>query len=241
MPNLLTMFSKEKPKTPPPPEEGQLHNGYLPLREIVEIKPLLWTCAQYLGDARRRSNQNRAKNRDRGKALNQQGDTLGALGELFVFFSALKHKQEDIVQYMREHLYHPGGGAQTTDTVDTPDIDIKTFGCEAHKSRIAINALSHCHLKGKLKHYYFVLSPLWGRDAVVSNLVPWEEVNDWDKYPLSMYDDPSFNIGLNTFMTRYCPQASLFGMRANCYEPADIDTHKSQAQRLLLSQVPTLR
>jgi len=243
MPDILTMFGKRKPapKPPSPPEEGRMHDGYLPLRKIVPIKPLLWACAWHLGEARRRSNRNRAAHRDRGRSLNQQGDTLGAFGELFAFFSALKHKRTDIVSHMRRHLYHPGGGAQTADTVDIPGIDIKTFGCEAHKSRIATNAQSHRHLKGKLDFYYFVLAPLWGREAIVSDLVPWQDVSDWEEYPLGTYDDPSYNIGLDAFRQLYCPGASLFGMRANCYGPADISTHKGKARQLLFSQIPTLR
>lgn len=243
MPNILTMFSREKLppkiKTPEPPRV--LQSGYLPVRRLLPISPLLWACAWHLGEARRHSNRNRAKHRDRGADLNQQGDTLGAFGELLVFFSAARHKQDAVTAYMRKHLYHPGGGSKTADTVDLPGIDVKSFGCEAHKSRIATNAQSHRHLKGQLDYYLFVLAPLWGKEALTSELIPWEEVSTWAEYPLGTYGDPSFNIHIDTFCQRYCPEASLFGLRANCYEEIEVKQNHNKARRLLASQIPTLR
>jgi hypothetical protein len=235
------MFGPDK-GTPPPsvPKELPLGEGYLPQKQEVSMSPRLWACAWWLALARTNSNKGRAQNRNRGKNLNIQGDWLGAIGELFVYFQALKARRQDVFRHMEKHLFNPRGGRAVSGVLDAPGIDVKSFGCDPHKRYIATNAHSHRAQRKELSHYYFVLVPFLGHQGLVSRLVPWEDISSWEEKCLG-YGDPSYNLEIPEFLSRYCSSSDLSKLRKNTHKKKEIKLHLKKAKEIMTQRLPSLR
>jgi len=223
-------------------------------RRRLPLSRNLWAMAALLGEARRLSNEyRRAAHRDRGDRRNQHADLLGALVELLLFVEVIRlNPNESAIGYMREHLFNPEGGAKEIQPdlrFDDPAtdrsicVDAKSFDCAPYKRYFAINREKHAKLKGACDYYYCVLVPAYGQSAVVSALVPYTDVDAWAVDSLGSYEDPSRNLPIRTFLTRYCA-ASLSDLHSlNTWRENEI-IERSRTQRLrnrLVNQIPALK
>ena len=166
-----------------------------------------WAFAAMMGEARRRTNEkSRAANRDRGRDRNIAGDLMGSLGELI----ALEHYQSqmspDDVATIRQHMIVNGSGRTVKGAdieVANKRIDVKTFDCAPNKRFFAINSQKHKQLKGSCDGYLALLAPKYGRKALLVDVLPFDDVSNWQCKPLGPYGDPSYNCQLREFLKQY--------------------------------------
>src|SRR5262249_47089204 len=72
------------------------------LDRCIRITERQWATAMLLGEARRRSNSDRAKASDRGAAGNRAVDLHGALGECLLYNIARRCRDWDAMAYMQK-------------------------------------------------------------------------------------------------------------------------------------------
>lgn len=186
----------------------------------IDITPELWAYSALIGEARRRSNENkRNKQRDRGKEKNIHNDLIGTAGELlaYKYFSHLmsdNSKRNFVADLVRVEGGAVMNGADIIlDRLPQKDVflrlDIKTFDCEPNKRFFAINSQKHRKLNGNCDGYICFLIPKLGKEAAVVNYVPYDDVNNWTEKSLGGYGDPSRNININKFQNSYFNTGNL--------------------------------
>lgn len=174
---------------------------------IIELTPEHWAHAAMLGEARRRTNEkSRSSKRDRGHQKNVAVDLIGSLGELI----ALEHFETELgsetLQAIRQHMLVSGSGRTVKGadlSVNNRNLDVKTFDCAPNKRFFAINSVKHRQLQGQCDGYFALLSPQYGRKALVVECVPYQDVDQWPCKALGSYGDPSFNCPIREFLKTY--------------------------------------
>lgn len=177
----------------------------------VSISEERWAEALILGQARTRTNLNRADSSNRGDEGNAAVDLHGALGELLLLKLARDHGDKDATRYMIKHMLVLGGGKDVTgpdlvlqDSEKSCGIDVKTFDCSPWKRLFAINAAKHDELrKYNTEGYFCLLTPRFGKRGVVSKLVPYNDVSDWQCKLLRPDGSLSRNLPIADFEMRY--------------------------------------
>lgn len=214
---------------------------FLPRNKFQRALPLLWAASSILAELRTSSNRRRLSHRDRGGDLNQRGDLVGAFGELYVFFSALKHEKQEVIAHMRGTIYSPHGGAGLSSTSDAPKLDVKSFDFGESKKFLAINSQKHRSLSGEIEDYYFVFAPPLSREIFLPSLVPWGAVQKWTEFSLGDYSDPSRNLDLGSFREVYAPDLDIARLRNPLfYEMSEIEVLLKKAKELLCFNFPTI-
>lgn len=187
---------------------------------FIELNPEIWAYAALIGEARRRSNENkRNKSRDRGNANNIHVDLMGTVGELIAYKQLKNGMSPAAHQNFLTDLLRIEGGAVMKGADMTLDIlggnvgplmvDIKTFDCEPNKRFFAINAKKHNSLNEQCHGYVCVLMPKYAKYAFMVNYVPYEDVSNWQEKALGNYGDPSKNCHINQFQTTYTGQGNI--------------------------------
>lgn len=230
--------------------------------ENVECVPVIrWAMATLLGDARRQTNEDgRHQRRNRGSAKNVLNDLYGAVAELSLYAkiawpsSKLVHEHER--QYLSNQLYNPCGGRLT----HGPDlellhllpeeggfaaaeigigIDVKSFDCAPNKRYFAINVAKHKQLQGVCDFYFGMIVPPLGKTAVISQVVPYQEVSKWKEFDLGKRGDPSFNLRIEEFIKRHAPAAKLEDLASDRYTFAELasSAQEEKTQKALISAV----
>lgn len=174
-----------------------------------------WAWALLLGEARRLSNEGkRAANADRSADGNRAVDLLGALAELFLLRKAIEFGAGECVDYIREHIFAPDGGAGVTgpdarilnNNGEIVCLDAKTFQAGSNRKFFAINDRKHRELFGECNFYFCVLVKRFGEVMIVARLVPYDDVSHWECYNLMRggKGSPSRNLGIDEFSRNYC-------------------------------------
>jgi len=220
---------------------------------VIGLEPRLWAWAMLLGEARTASNEEtRHRRSDRGR-FNAQVDLLGALGELFLLQTAVAASGHDqAVAYMRDHLYRDKGGRgvrgpdirfKDDETGTLHEIDVKTFDCSPNKKFFAINDNKHRSLAGQCSAYFCVVAPPLGRSMAITQLVPYEHVEQWPAEPLRWNGSPSRNCPIAAFLANYhSARISLEELRNSVFSPDEVQAaRQDRSVRAELNElVPSL-
>jgi hypothetical protein len=180
----------------------------------IKLNPEIWSFAALIGEARRRSNENkRNKSRDRGNANNIHVDLMGTVGELIAYKQFKNDMSHTAHQNFLTDLLRIEGGAvmkgadMTLDNLlgdaETLLVDVKTFDCEPNKRFFAINVKKHNSLNSQCHGYVCILIPKYAKYAFMVNYVPYQDVSTWQEKALGNYGDPSKNCHINQFQTKY--------------------------------------
>lgn len=198
----------------------------------IELTPKHWAYAALIGEARRRSNNNkRNKNRDRGFEKNIQNDLIGSIGELICMEYFQNWLSEANKEELRKNVFGIGGGTGFTGTDINLDLhekklklDIKTFDCEPNKKYFAINNKKHEKLKGNCDGYVCLLIPKYGRAAYLLPMIRHDEVDQWEIKELGRYGDPSRNKKIHDLVRETTNDSKLISnlMAYNKYSREDI-------------------
>lgn len=182
---------------------------------FIDISPNDWAFAALIGEARRRSNENKRNNtRDRGNEKNIHVDLMGSLGEVLAYkLYKNQMKPETAAKFVEDFCKTEGGavmqGADMRLDIgeSTLDLDIKTYDCAPNKRFFAINSKKHAKLSDCCDGYLCILFPKYGRKAYVVNNVPYDHVSNWEQKALGGYGDPSYNLPISSFASTYGEQA----------------------------------
>ena len=203
---------------------------------LLPITPEIWAYSALIGEARRRSNDNkRNKNRDRGYQKNIHNDLIGTAGELLAlkyFGCSMSEKSKSM--FLHDLIKTEGGAVMKGVDVIFDNIpgnikdlrlDIKTFDCEPNKRFFAINSKKHDKLKNNCEGYLCFLIPRLGRYAAVANYVNYSDVNSWEEKSLGSYGDPSKNINILSFQNSYFGNSNVSKDLKNKEPYKDEDIH----------------
>jgi hypothetical protein len=192
----------------------------------VGISPENWAKALLLGNARVATNSNRSRLADRGED-NQAVDLLGTLGELLLLhFVQQLPESGAAVQYMKDHLFDPGGGRgvvgadlEFLEDNRLQGIDVKTFDCLPNKRFFAINSAKHLKLAGYCTAYMGLIAPAYGRRGIVARLIPYSDVSAWSVRSLRVGGNPSQNLEIGKFFDSYISDSvvKLNQLRTTCF------------------------
>jgi hypothetical protein len=142
---------------------------------------------------------------------------MGAFGELFLYGITKKHGDPDAICYMQENLFRrEGGGGQGKADLVFIDagsgtrigIDAKTFDCANNKRYFAVNDQHHTDIRSDCTFYYCLIAPPWGRRVFVSDLVPYKDVDRWERKELrpkakENEKDPARVLSIDAFLSTY--------------------------------------
>ena len=183
------------------------------LSRKLNVPPRLWTYAMLVGDARRRSNDGRRRDIGFTKGMHQYVDLIGAFAEVFVYHAFLTMGgSEELLSALRQNIFDPRGGTATSDVdlvVDGNRLDIKSFDCAPNKKFFAINKRKHHALAGKCDHYLCMLVPPFGKHAVLTNLVKWSSVSEWEERDFINSGNPALILPIEKFREQYLPYDGL--------------------------------
>lgn len=241
---------------------------------MISLSPEFWAKARLLGEARERSNdRTRAPRRGRGVVGNHKVDLQGAAAEL-ILLKCVRECDDSAaaVAAMQAHLYNRDGGRDVRgadlefENGDrTIRIDAKSFAPQIKRNLrtgrvtryiyFAINAGKHAEL-GELGCYaYFcVITPHYGRRAIISDLVPWGHVDGWDREDLAGRGDPSRNLLMDVFLPNYVHRAGvrsgrrfetlddLEDLRTGVHDRSDVERlmRSAEVRQSLGEEIPTL-
>lgn len=187
---------------------------------FIELTPEIWAYAALIGEARRRSNENkRNKSRDRGNKNNIHVDLMGTVGELIAYKELKKGMSKEAHNNFLSDLIRTEGGAVMKGADMTLDnlgpnivpimLDIKTFDCEPNKRFFAINSKKHNSLNNQCHGYVCILMPKYGKYAYMVNYVEYNDVSNWQEKALGGYGDPSRNCHMSQFQNTYTGQSNM--------------------------------
>lgn len=214
-------------------------------RCVVDVPPSLWACAEIIAKARKKSNEStRLSRQDRGSLKNFKGDLAGSFGELMVYNQALKTKSRVSVRHMRKNMFDPrGGGRKKSVDLVLPDnsrVDVKTFDCDPRKRYFAINVKGHQKLKDFVDYYYGVLSPLYGKSALLTDMIPYHDVVSWPTISLGKYGDPSYVLDLEELCSKYAG-AVYHQLCLDKHTGDDIISQRESVSEKMLLHFPSLK
>ena len=89
--------------------------------------------------------------------------------------------------------------------VDGNRLDIKSFDCAPNKKFFAINKRKHRALAGKCDHYLCMLVLPFGKHAVLTNLVKWSSVSEWEERDFINSGNPALILPIDKFRKEYLP------------------------------------
>jgi hypothetical protein len=199
----------------------------------VIVPPDLWAAARLLARARSDSNTARRSEHDRGDKGNTDVDLHGAFGELLLQRTLRQIADSDDAQrYMSESMFVAQGGSglgnhpdlQFEEAGSTFGVDAKTFDCRENKRYFAIADSKHVGLRGMAQAYFAAIAPPYGRRVILSKLVPYHDVDAWEIGQLRPGGNPSRNLPIGEFLTRYCPpNVELGALRSDVYESREVE------------------
>jgi len=179
------------------------------LARKLNVPPRLWAYAMLVGDARGRSNDGRRNKIGFNKKLGQHTDLIGAFSEVFIYHAFLTMGgSEELLSALRQNMFDPRGGTATSDVdlvVDGNRLDIKSFDCAPNKKFFAINKRKHRALAGKCDHYLCMLVLPFGKHAVLTNLVKWSSVSEWEERDFINSGNPALILPIDEFRKEYLP------------------------------------
>jgi hypothetical protein len=209
-----------------------------------------WAAAHLIGAARTKVNNQRAIYHDRGREGNIAADLWGVVGELLLRRILLAHPDgADAARYIEQHLFIPKNGQNLKGPdlyVETPQgrlgIDAKSFNCKQGYSYFAIAKSKHEKLQSNCFGYFAVLTPQYGKTAVVARLVPYTDVDRWQEKKLRWDGNVSKNLLIAEFIQQYCPFFEYKKLCANRYTEGDVQTmaHHPNLRKHIVRAIPTL-
>lgn len=209
---------------------------------MVKISAEQWALAALIGEARRRSNENKRNiSRDRGRDKNILNDLMGSIGELIAIKWFGQYLSNDEKINAIKNMFSLGGGSKHTYADLFLDnhpgrlrIDVKTFDCAPNKRFFAINKKKHMKLLGQCDGYACLLLPRLSHQAAFIPFVPYDDVSKWELKSLGGYGDPSHNIAITEFIKKYSStEISLKDLQAfSRYQDSDIKSKLSSSETI---------
>jgi hypothetical protein len=190
-----------------------MHHRNDPLKEAfakrkwVDLSPDDWFAAAIIGAMRTRVNDRfRQRTRDRSPERNLRNDVSGVLAELLVIRQVEQALPSQRLKYQLLDLQ------KATDMLDVQLAGSKN-GLEAksvlllekpRRRDFAINEIAADRSVGRgAMGYIGVLTAMGSRHALMSGVVPMDEVKEWPLKTYREYGDPAHAIKLKDFAVRY--------------------------------------